>query len=79
MNFTDLEQIKLAIYKYGALAIDYQQEYSAQFFNTIYNNRPAEGNHIVALVGWDDNYSASKLFQVVQVMEHLYLKVVGSK
>ena len=41
MNLTDLEQIKLAIYQYGAIAIGYQDVYSAKFFNNVYNKLPA--------------------------------------
>ncbi|WP_407421054.1 C1 family peptidase [Methanobrevibacter sp.] len=61
-NSTDTDVFKKAIMKYGALSIlyyacdsapGYNENTSAQYQNNITNE-----DHSVALVGWDDNYSA---------------------
>ena len=62
-NFTDLNQIKIAMLKYGAIAVAYA---STDYEDNLesYENSPnfyeplsQISNHIVLLVGWDDNYS----------------------
>ena len=62
-NISDLDAIKIAILKYGALAVIYRStssNYVSSDYNpNIYEPLPGEANHAVVLVGWDDNYSAS--------------------
>ena len=64
-DFTDIEQMKIAILKYGAIAVMYDAtNYEMQAAitsnsTTIYEPVPSSINHAVAIVGWDDNYPAS--------------------
>ena len=62
-NISDLDAIKIAILKYGALAVIYRStssNYVSSDYNpNIYEPLPGEAIHAVVLVGWDDNYSAS--------------------
>ena len=63
-NAQDNDLIKNALINYGAVAVshnaDFDEEkyfnpvYSAQYYNGIGNT-----NHLVCIVGWDDNYSRS--------------------
>lgn len=50
-NETD-ELIKKAIIEYGAVPLNF----AGEFETNIYHNDTYRSNHIVALVGWDDNY-----------------------
>ena len=56
LSYLDNNQIKAAILKYGAL---YTSIYGENMANPFYNSIPTIPNHAVAIVGWDDNYSAS--------------------
>ena len=62
-NVTDNDLLKQAILKYGALAITYAADQFAPYLNVEtaaqYNNESEDGDHCVALIGWDDNYSTS--------------------
>ncbi|MBR6024089.1 MAG: hypothetical protein IK044_03885 [Methanobrevibacter sp.] len=59
-NSTDNDQLKEALLKYGAVAIGYYHEDLEECYNettySYYNNVTPDMNHIVCLVGWDDNY-----------------------
>ena len=52
--------IKQAILKYGSVAVSYYAEALAIDGISIYHNDTYVNNHIVSLVGWDDNYSRDK-------------------
>ena len=57
LGFTDNDQIKAAILKYGAL---FTTVYSSSYMNyhtNYYTERPELSNHAVVIVGWDDNFS----------------------
>lgn len=60
-NVTDNDIIKRAIIDYGSLIIAYMAHDSYPYYNDTsgaqYYNETNDGNHIVSLVGWDDNYS----------------------
>ena len=62
-NVTDNDVLKRAILKYGALAVTYCADQVAPYLNAEtsaqYNNNTEGADHGVALVGWDDSYSAS--------------------
>lgn len=57
LGYLDINQIKLAIMKYGAL---YTSVFGTSMTKNLYNSVPDIPNHAVAIVGWDDNYAASK-------------------
>lgn len=61
-NVTDNDALKEAVMKYGAVAITYYVP-DAPYINHTngaqYYDGPLNMNHGVALVGWDDTYSAS--------------------
>ena len=57
LGYLDVNQIKCAIMKYGAL---YTSIYGTNLGKTSYNSIAQIPNHAVAIVGWDDNYSASR-------------------
>ena len=58
-NSTDNDQIKWALLKYGALAANYRNVRSPNYYNEVthafYNPYPGH-NHAITVVGWDDNY-----------------------
>ena len=59
LNYLDNNQIKYALLQYGAL---YTSIYSGMLnrnSGTGYSNSSNVNQHAVAIVGWDDNYSAS--------------------
>lgn len=59
-DIVNINKIKEALMKYGALTFSYYHD--EEFYNektaSYYNNKEKEPNHAVTLVGWDDNYSA---------------------
>ena len=59
-NSTDNAKLKEAILKYGSLAVGYNHIQAPQYYNQIthayYANETPTMDHIVSLVGWDDNY-----------------------
>ncbi|MCD7781201.1 MAG: hypothetical protein LUG89_00660 [Methanosphaera sp.] len=55
-NYTDNDQIKEAILKYGAVYTDIYVGYSYSG-NNLYYSGTSSPNHAVVIVGWDDNYS----------------------
>lgn len=59
-NATDNDQIKYALMKYGALytGIYWDTSYENRVNGTYYYPRSHNGNHAIAIVGWDDFYSA---------------------
>lgn len=60
-DYTDNDAIKKAIMDYGAVSscIYWSGSYLKDRIN-YYNNGTSGSNHAVAIVGWDDNYPASK-------------------
>ena len=60
-NATDNNPLKEALLKYGCIAVYYyhdtnQPSYYNQTTHSYYNNETPSSNHMVCLVGWDDNY-----------------------
>ena len=58
-NLTDNDQLKWALLNYGAIAIGYNHDSETYYNETTYgyyNYASPDMNHIVCLVGWDDNY-----------------------
>jgi len=62
-NDTDNALIKQAIVNYGALYTSFYVDDRAPYYNTntyaYYFNGTSNGNHAVAIVGWDDNFSGA--------------------
>lgn len=57
-NFTDNDDIKTAILKYGAVGTSlYFDSYYLNNGVSYYCWNPSSNNHAVTIVGWDDNYS----------------------
>ncbi len=59
-SYTDNDAIKEAILKYGSVFSDMYMDTSYLNYNTngyYYNNQYYGTNHIISIVGWDDNYS----------------------
>ena len=62
-NVTDNDYIKEAVLKYGALSVAYHAAQMPPFYNpntfAQYCNNPSmPKNHVVAIVGWNDDYPA---------------------
>lgn len=58
-SYTDINPIKEAILKYGAVVtgMAFDENYFADDNISYYSYGECERNHAVAIVGWDDNYS----------------------
>ena len=59
----DRESVKKAIMDHGAVSIVYNmntKDYYSYTYNSYYNPNDVDTNHVVAIVGWDDNFSSSK-------------------
>ena len=60
-NYTDNDAIKKAIMDYGAVSTSiYWSSSNLKNGTNYYNSENTGANHAVAIVGWDDNYAASK-------------------
>ncbi len=57
LGYLDNNLIKQAIMKYGAV---YTSLYGTSMIKNVYNSYAEIPNHAVAIVGWDDDYPASK-------------------
>ena len=66
-DYTDNDAIKRAIMDYGAVSTSLSW-YSEFLYGKNYycNNKDKSTNHAVAIVGWDDNYSASNFKKTPQ-------------
>ena len=57
-----VSDVKKAILNYGAVSVTYASSEVEPYFNVetfaYYNNESVPSDHAVAIVGWDDNYSA---------------------
>ena len=60
LNYLDLNQIKYALMKYGALYTTMHADDFFQYNPDYYLDIISVSNHAVTLIGWDDNYSADK-------------------
>ncbi len=58
-NYTDNDAIKKAIMDYGAVSTSIYWSSAYSNGKDYYYNGNSGANHAVAIVGWDDNYSAS--------------------
>jgi predicted outer membrane repeat protein len=58
-----VEDVKKAILNYGAVSVCYASSDDAPYFNentfAHYTNESLPSDHAVAIIGWDDNYSAN--------------------
>ena len=69
INFSDNDNIKLALTKYGAIFTSmywsnnyYNGAHYAYYDNTKESSKGINNNHAVTIVGWDDNYSGSNFY-----------------
>ncbi|WP_407454713.1 C1 family peptidase, partial [Methanobrevibacter sp.] len=58
-NYTDNDEIKLALMEYGGVAASMYYSSSYAKGKNYYYNGNLGANHLVVIVGWDDNYSKS--------------------
>ena len=61
-NAQDNDLIKNALINYGAVAVSHNADFDEEkYFNPVYSaqyyNGKGSANHLVCIVGWDDNYS----------------------
>ena len=61
IKMDDMDDVKAAIMECGAvtMSINFQWDYFNDEASAHYNYSDVDTNHLVAIVGWDDNYSAS--------------------
>ena len=64
LGYLDNDEIKFAIMKYGALYTTIYSDSYFQYHTSYYSDWPEYSNHAITLVGWDDNYPASKFGSV---------------
>ncbi|WP_458405919.1 lectin like domain-containing protein [Methanobrevibacter sp.] len=58
LNYLDIDQIKAALMKYGALYTSINADSSFQYNPDYYLDIISISNHAITIIGWDDNYSA---------------------
>ena len=62
-NVLGIDSIKTALMKYGAVAVTHYAEFDEdKYYNPVYsaqyyNDTNGSTNHVVCIVGWDDNFS----------------------
>ena len=61
-NYTDNDEIKKTIMKYGAVGTSLYQDSAFLNGNSYYYYGSASKNHAVTIVGWDDDYSADNFY-----------------
>lgn len=65
VNSSDMEDVKAMIMEYGAVGLSYYEDKSLKSFSSANNcyyqtSKVGSTNHAITVVGWDDNFSASK-------------------
>ena len=66
-DFLDNDGIKSAVMNYGAVQVAYYHNYSSTYFNaktaSYYYPNNHDTSHLVAIIGWDDDYSKENFIQ----------------